>query len=106
MDKIKVELLKLSNERGDHGSVEDRRQFIQVFMDALHLYLTPEAIRSFELFHLRALMVHWFRAAAETDVETANRDLVLYIDVAPEPRQRPAEEPVAENIVNMFAKSR
>lgn len=105
MEKIKVELLQRSTQVGDTGSVEQRTDSILAFLHALKQYLTPEAIESFQPNHLRAMYVKWFQMAQE-DLDRADRDIVLHIEFADEPRHRRADEPQAENIVDIFAKRR
>lgn len=106
MERLKTELLLIGKEKGDTGTTEQQRTWINNYMDALDRYLRPEGIQSFTAGDLRGPYVEYMKTYLVTgSYEEAAQCVIQFFHTKRRMRDRPVNTPVNSSVVDIFKKN-
>lgn len=106
MERLKAELLMIGKDRGDIGTTENHRTWINHYIEALQRFLTPEGIKSFTAEQLRDPYVEYIKAVISNCSREQSADLViLFFHTRRIQRDKVLELPVSsDSVVDIFSR--
>lgn len=100
MERLKAELRMLAQH--DLGSENNKQAVMDGFLEVLELFLTPEAIDTLSGWEARSLLVLFLADATHLGYDGAVSEFMKHIGPLPSPRQLPAIQVIADNVVSIF----
>lgn len=106
MDRLKAELLLLGKDRGDTGTTEMQRQWIETFLESLGKYLTADGVKAFTAEDLRVPYVEYMKTVTDTcSLKAAEEELISYFHTRPFTRDKPLEVSVSsDSVIDIFSR--